>query len=269
MIYAASALQNTNIETCDIELLITPDEEIGSPISRQVIEKRAKNALAVFNLESGRPDGSVVTSRRGSSHFKFTIQGKASHSGVAIEKGISAVDELAYKIIEMKKLNNKEKGITLNIGKVSGGTNGNVVAAEAIGAIHVGYSKNEDFKILKEKLNSIVSTSYISGTKNCLTGGEGILPMEKHEGVEELFQIVKEAALNLNITVDEKSEKGAADAGFVASLGVPIVCATGPIGGGWHTEDEYMEIDSYIPRMKLLVDSIVLASNRMSNTLNR
>jgi glutamate carboxypeptidase len=264
MIMAASAIHKSGMPICDIEILITPDEEYGSPISRSVIEERSKDAVAVFNLESGRPDGSVVTARRGSAHFKFEIKGRASHSGVAIEAGISAIEEAACKIMDLRALNNPSNQISLNVGTINGGTNSNVVAESATGTIHVGYATDEDFTVLTEKIKSIINKSYVRGTKSILTGGEGILPMEKTVGGKQLYKIVKEAAELHGINLTEIEERGAADAGFVASLGVPVICGMGPIGGKWHSVGEYMEIDSFIPRIKMLATSIVLAAEKMN-----
>jgi len=257
MIFVASAIQEANIDFFDIELLITPDEEYGSPVSKPIIEERAKDATAVFNLEAGRPDGRVVTSRRGSAHFQFIIEGKASHSGVDYDGGVSAIEELAYKVIELKKLNNTEKGVNVNVGLVKAGKNTNMVAPFAEGSIHVSYMTNKIFKELKDEMHTIFNTSYISGTKGYLTGGKGILPMERIDGVSNLYNIVKDEAEKLNIDLDEKDERGAADAGFVASIGVPVICAMGPVGGNWHRDTEYMVKKSFMPRMKLLAKSVL------------
>lgn len=269
MLGAAMALKEVaGSDICDIELLFTPDEEIGSPISRAVIEERSKNALAVFNLEAGRPDGSIVTARKGSAHLKIEIEGKAAHSGAFIEQGISANDELALKMTEIKKLMNEEKGITINFGKVKGGISNNVVSPFAAATIHIGFWTLEDFLETQSKIRSIVDTAYISGTKSILSGDISMLPMEKHDGVAKLYEIVQMAAKELNIAITEQRTKGAADAGFASSLGVPTICGMGPVGGNWHSEDEYLELESFLPRMKLLANSIlILVRNSNLKTL--
>lgn len=257
MICVASAIQEANIDFYDIEILLTPDEEYGSPASKAVIEQRAKNAVAVFNLEAGRPGGEVVISRGGSAHFNFTIEGKASHSGVNYYGGISAIEELSYKIIELKKLNCKEKGINVNVGTINGGENTNMVAPYAEGSIHVSYLTMQSFIDLKQEMETIFDTCYISGTKSYLTGGKGILPMERTEANVSLYEMVRKEAKKINITLNEKRERGAADAGFSSSIGIPSICAMGPVGGNWHRETEYMDKKTFIPRMKLLAKSIL------------
>lgn len=256
---ASIALRESQINLCDIEILITPDEEIGSPTSRQVIEEHAKDAMAVFNLEPGRPDGSVATARRGSAHLNFKIEGKAAHSGTEIEKGISAIEEMGHKIIALQKLTDFERGVTVNVGMVQGGENTNMVAPHASGTVHIGFETVDLFNETFEKVKRIFDTNYVKGTTSTLEGNVSFLPMEKHEGVEKLYQIVKENGEKLGISIHEQHTKGAADSGFPASLGIPTICGMGPVGGEWHNEGEYMEVDTFIPRTKLLAHSIISA----------
>lgn len=263
-ILAAIALKKLEINQGEIEILITPDEEIGSPSSRKVIEDHAKEAVAVFNLEPGRPDGSIVTTRRGSAHLAFEITGVAAHSGTEIEKGISAIEELGHKIIALQQLTNIEQGVTVNVGMVQGGENTNVVAPGAFGRVHIGFQTIEQFDEVMEKAKTIFVNSKVEGTSGELKGHVSFLPMVKSEGVEEMYNIVKRHADELNIAITEHYARGAADAGFPASLGVPTICGMGPVGGYWHNENEYMEMDSFIPRTQLLAQSIVTAFEQYS-----
>lgn len=256
---ASIALRESGVELCDIEILITPDEEIGSPTSRKVIEERAKDAMAVFNLESGRPDGSIATARRGSAHLNFKIEGIAAHSGTEIEKGISAIEEMGHKIIALQKLTDFDRGVSVNVGMVQGGENTNMVAPHASGTVHIGFETVDLFNETLEKARQIFETSYVEGTKSKLEGNVSFLPMEKHKGVEKLYQIVQKNGEKLGIPIHEQHTRGAADSGFPASLGVPTICGMGPVGGKWHNEGEYMEVDTFIPRTKLLAYSIVSA----------
>lgn len=256
---AVIALKESQMDLCDLEILITPDEEIGSPTSRPVIEERAKEALAVFNLEPGRPDGSVATARRGSAHLEFLIEGRSAHSGTEIEKGISAIEELGHKIIQVQQLTDMSQGVSVNVGLVQGGENTNMVAPHASGTIHIGFETETQFQEIYEKIKAIFDKSYVEGTRSILKGHISFLPMEKHEGVKKLYEIVKENGRQLGISVPEQHTRGAADSGFTASLGVPTICGMGPVGGKWHNEGEYMEVDTFIPRTKLLAYSIISA----------
>lgn len=258
MLEAATALKAcAKDQICDIEILFTSEEEIGSPISRAIIEEIARDARAVFNLEPGRPDGSVVTARKGSAHLRIDIEGKAAHSGAFIENGISANDELAHKMIEIKKLMNVDEGITINFGVIQGGIGNNIVSPSASATIHLAFWTSKQYEQTVHAIQKIVDHSYIAGTNSTFSGGLSMLPMEKHEGVAKLYQAVTEAGNEHGIKVKEQRTKGAADAGFTASLGIPTICGMGPVGGNWHAIDEYMELSTFEPRTILLAHSIL------------
>ena len=112
----------------EVHGLFTCDEEIGSPLSKDVIEPYARRVGFVFNAEPGRPSGNVVTGRRGGVFLNMDIQGKAAHSGANFADGISAISELAHKIVALDELTDIDKGITLNVGLVSGGQSVNTSA---------------------------------------------------------------------------------------------------------------------------------------------
>ncbi|MBR7552535.1 M20 family metallopeptidase [Allobacillus sp. GCM10007491] len=258
MIMAAKAIQqHATDEVPDLELLFTPDEEVGSPISGKVIQNRAKNASAVFNVEAGRLDGSIVTARKGSAHLRIDIEGKAAHSGAFYYDGISANDELAHKMIEIKKLVDIDKDLTINIGIVQGGKSNNIIASHGYMTMHLSFWKKEHFDTVYDAIKKISETSYIQGTESKLTGKIGILPMEENEGVRMLRDIVIETAEELKMDVKTTKARGAADAGFATAIGVPTICGMGPLGGNWHTKGEHMIMDSFIPRTKLLTHSVL------------
>lgn len=263
MIYAALALKKHFAnEMCDIELLFTPEEELGSPISKDIIKERAKDADIVFNIEPARPDGTIVTSRKGAAHLQIEIEGTAAHSGAFYEDGISANDELALKMVEIKKLTNLEKGITVNFGMIDGGISNNIVSPHANATIHCTFWKEKDFQEMYQRIQDIVDYSYVEGTRAKLSGSIGMYPMEENAKNRKVYDVVLEAAEMLELPVIGKSTKGAADAGLTSSIGIPTICGMGPVGGNWHREDEYLELDSFIPRLKLLAVSMLLFSQK-------
>ena len=171
--------------------LITSDEEIASPSSRPIIERVARAARCVFNSEPGRPSGNIVTGRKGGVFLRFEVFGKAAHSGGNFEKGISAIGELAHKIVAMHKLTDLARGVTVNVGIVKGGQSVNTTAPHAEGQIDLRYVKPEDRARALAALQEIIDTRRRSrhhgaardpaasfcrspatpcGTKSCLRG---------------------------------------------------------------------------------------------------
>src|SRR4029078_12789533 len=139
--------------------LIPSDAEIASPSSRPVIERVGRAARCVFNSKTGRPSGNVVTSRKGGVFLRFQVTGKAAHSGGNFEQGISAIGELAHKIVALHKLTDLKRGITVNVGLVKGGQSVNTTAPLAEGQIDLRYVKSEQRAQMLAALQEIIDTS--------------------------------------------------------------------------------------------------------------
>ena len=236
--------------------LFTGDEEIGSPEGRAVIEEEARGARVVFNSEPGRPTGGVVTGRKGGVFSIFEIEGKAAHSGGNFTAGISAIGELAHKIVAIHALTDLERGITLNVGLVSGGQSVNTVAPSAVGQIDLRYVNPADRDEIVAKLHEIVATSYVPGTKAKLTIKGEFLPLTQDEAAAKLFALYQEAAADAGLAVKGEFSGGCADSGFTAAQGAPTICAVGPVGGLAHSPEEYLEIASLVPRAQALARSV-------------
>src|SRR5215211_7356746 len=145
--------------------LFTGDEEIGSPEGREVIEAVAREARAVFNSEPGRPSGGVVTGRKGGVFSIFEIEGKAAHSGGNFEAGVSAIGELAHKITAIHALTDLKRGVTLNVGLVSGGQSVNTVAPYATGQIDLRYVEAPDRDEAMSRIHEIIGRAFVPGTR--------------------------------------------------------------------------------------------------------
>jgi glutamate carboxypeptidase len=228
--------------------LYTGDEEIGSPEGRPVIEGEARRARAVFNSEPGRVSGNIVTGRKGGVFSAFRITGKAAHSGGSFTDGISAIEELARKVQAIHALTDLERGITLNVGLVSGGQSVNTVAPWAEGQIDFRYVKPEDRDDIMAKLAAIIARSYVAGTKAELTIRGEFLPLNQTPAARKLFDLYVEAAADTGFKTEGEFTGGCADSGFTAAVGAPTICAVGPVGGKAHSPDEFLRLDSLVLR---------------------
>jgi len=237
--------------------LFTGDEEIGSPEGRVVIEEEARGARVVFNSEPGRPTGGVVTGRKGGVFSIFEIEGKAAHSGGNFQAGISAIGELAHKIVAIHALTDLERGITLNVGLVSGGQSVNTVAPSAVGQIDLRYIHPADRDEIVAKLHEIVAHSYVPGTRAKLTIKGEFLPLTQDDAAKKLFTLYQGAATASGLDVKGEFSGGCADSGFTAAQGAPTICAVGPVGGLAHSPEEYLEVASLIPRAQSLARSVL------------
>jgi glutamate carboxypeptidase len=240
-----------------VTALFTGDEEIGSPFSRAVIERYARGARTVFNSEPGRASGAVVTGRKGGVFMRFEITGKAAHSGANFEQGISAIGELAHKTLALHALTDVAKGITLNVGVVAGGQTVNTVAPSARGEVDLRFITSADRAAAMAKVEAIMAKSYVPGTRTKLEITGEFLPLVETSDGKRLYAHYAACARELGREVPAEFTGGCADSGFAAATGVPTICGVGPIGGRAHSPDEYMEIDSLVPRAQALALAIM------------
>lgn len=237
--------------------LFTGDEEIGSPEGRAVIEAEARRARAVFNSEPGRVSGNVVTGRKGGVFMGFRVTGKAAHSGANFADGISAIEELAHKVQAIHALTDLDRGITLNIGLISGGQSVNTVAPWAEGQIDLRYVNAPDRDDVMARIGAIVERSFVPGTKAELTVKGEFLPLMQTPAARRLFELYVAAAADTGFATDGEFTGGCADSGFTAAIGAPTLCAVGPVGGKAHSPDEFLRIDSLVPRAQACARAIL------------
>ncbi|MDR3532653.1 MAG: M20 family metallopeptidase [Rhodopila sp.] len=237
--------------------LFTGDEEIGSPEGRPVIEAEARRARVVFNSEPGRVSGNVVTGRKGGVFMVFRITGKAAHSGGNFAAGISAIEELARKIQAIHALTDLDRGITLNVGLVSGGQSVNTVAPWAEGQIDLRYVDPGDKDDIMARIGAIIERSYVPGTRAELTVKGEFLPLTQSASAKRLFELYVDAAAASGFRTEGEFTGGCADSGFTAAVGAPTICAVGPVGGNAHSPEEFLRIDSLVPRAQACARAIL------------
>ncbi|HYF56713.1 MAG TPA: M20 family metallopeptidase [Salinarimonas sp.] len=228
--------------------LFTSDEEIGSPACRPIIEDTAREARAVFNSEPGRPSGNVVTGRKGGVFFVIEAFGKAAHSGGNWAEGRSAILELAHKTVALQELVDLDRGVTVNVGLVSGGQSVNTVAPRAEISVDLRYVTPDDRAAALARIEAIVAASAVPGVTARMTIKGEFNPLVQDEGGRALFDAYRAAMATVGLAVEGEFAGGCADSGFTASVGCPTICAVGPVGGNAHSPEEWLAVDSLVPR---------------------
>ncbi|WP_371423235.1 M20 family metallopeptidase [Tardiphaga sp.] len=257
-VFVAAALKKFDAAPCPIKLLITGDEEIASRSSRPIIEREGRAARAVYNSEPGRPTGNITTGRKGGVFMRFEVFGKAAHSGNNFSVGISAIGELARKIVQIHALTDMDKGITLNVGLVSGGQSVNTTAPHAEGEIDFRYIEPADRATIMSAIEKIIATSTVPGTTAKLHINGEFLPLVQDAAAKAMFETYQAAAVDSGLaTLTGEFAGGCADSGFTASVGTPTLCGLGPVGGNVHTDLEWLDIDSIVPRAQTLARAIL------------
>ncbi len=255
--FVARAFAEVAPDAAPIHILFTGDEEIASPSSRKITLEKAKGARAVFNAEPGRPNGNVVTSRKGAFFIDFEVKGVAAHAGVAPEKGASAIDALARKVVELHQLADPERGISANVGTIRGGMTVNTVADHAQAQLDVRYPPGMGHEDLHAKILEIIQRHTVRNTHAHVTHEGIFLPLTASEASLELLARYQAHAKELDMKVEGEFTGGSADSGLTASVGAPTLCATGPVGGDVHTDREWMRVATIVPRAQALALTIL------------
>ena len=258
-LYAVEALLHAGCTPWGaIHFLCVCDEEIHDRCSIPLIRQTARESDVAFTLEPARASGAIVVERKGCAWCTVSVEGKAAHAGVEPEKGRSAVLALIRHLDAIDKLNGFRPGVTVNIGRIEGGTQPNVVAEHASAHLDLRAWRNDDIPLLLDAIRSQLAQPVLPGTTATLTVTlENAMPaMERTPAVERLEALAQAAAAELGFSVEGASTGGASDASFVAAEGAPVLDGLGPIGGLGHSPEEYVELDSIVPRTALLAKLI-------------
>jgi glutamate carboxypeptidase len=255
--FVLAALARFAAAPSPVTALFTADEEIGSPSSKALIKETARTARAVFNSEPGRPGGGIVTGRKGGKFMRIDVVGKAAHAGNNLADGISAIEELARKIVKLHALTDLPNGISCNVGTIAGGQTVNTVAPHATAELDLRFIRPEEGKRTLAAIEDIVAVGNVPGTRASIEITGEFEPLVASDASRRLFEHYAACARSLGQTVEGVFAGGCADSGFAASVGAPTICAVGPIGGHAHSPEEYLEVDSIVPRAQALALAII------------
>jgi glutamate carboxypeptidase len=251
-LFAMRALRELGIPVAhEVVLLVNPDEETGSKGSRAGTEALARKSKGVLVLEPGTGlEGKAKTARKGIGTYTLKVHGVAAHAGVDFGKGASAVVEMARQIERMTAFTDLTRGVTVNPGVVSGGTRGNVIAAEAVADIDIRVPRMQDARALDRKFRAMKAVD-----KRCsleLGGGLNRPPMERGKGTIVLFTLARGLARELGVVLEESSTGGGSDGNFTAAIGIPTLDGIGAVGEGAHAAHESILIERMADRVALL-----------------
>lgn len=233
-----------------IALLLTPDEEVGSPTSRALIEDAAREAAAVLVLEPAGANGACVTARKGVGRFVLEVAGRAAHAGSAYTEGASAVFELAEQLRALRGLVDLDAGVTLNAAPIWGGTRPNVIADRAGCEIDLRVPDVATGARLEREILGL--TPRTAGCKVVVGGGMNRPPFAETEAIAALYAKAKSIATELGMRLPKQHRGGGSDGNFTAALAIPTLDGLGCPGGGAHANDEHIDWPALAPRARLL-----------------
>ena len=234
-----------------ITFLFVPEEEVGSPTSREIIEREAKRAKYALVCEPARDGGKIVLARKGTVMMKLRTKGRAAHAGVRHQDGRSAIKEMAHQILALEAMTNYETGLTVSVGTIKGGTGTNVVPAECEIAVDM---RIPSAAMVDECLARVRNLKpYDPDVTIEVEGGLNRPPYETDEGIRSLYEHARGVASELGFDLVGVKTGGGSDGNFTAALGVPTLDGLGADGKGAHAIDEQIYVSSLEPRTKLLL----------------
>ena len=250
LVVLLEAIRRTANRRRPLRVFLTADEEMGSRTGRPHLEQAASDVKAALVVEPPTPEGDLKTARKGLGRFRLTVTGRAAHAGTNREEGANAIEELAHQILALHALNDPERGVSVNVGVVSGGTAENVVPAQAEAQVDVRVAREEDRERLERTLDALEPA--VEGTTLAVGGGWTRPPLEPSPESAQLFAKAREHARTLGLEVEAAASSGGSDGNLVGALGVPVLDGLGAEGGGAHATDEHVELESIPVRAQLL-----------------
>jgi glutamate carboxypeptidase len=232
-----------------VTLLLNPDEEVGSPVSRRITERLALESEAVLVLEPAQ-GLACKTARKGVGQYRLQVTGVAAHSGVDFERGHSAVLELGRLLEKVAAFTDLKVGRTVNPGVIGGGTRSNVIAEHAWAEVDVRIARASDAGKVEKLFRGLRCADPKCALK--VTGGMNRPPMERKPGTVTLYKKARGLAAELGFVLDEAATGGGSDGNFTAALGVPTLDGLGAVGEGAHAAHESVVIEHLVPRTALL-----------------
>ena len=256
MILAAAKLLTNIGLLSSFRILLNSEEEVGSPISREITERLALESKAVFVLEPAQ-GLAYKTARKGVGHYVIEVKGVAAHSGVDFDRGHSAIRELARLVEIISNFTDLSKKRTVNCGVIAGGTRSNVVAEHARCEIDVRSATAADAAQVDALFRALTPTDLACSLT--VTGGTNRPPMERSAGTARLFNRARNLAAQIGFELDEAATGGGSDGNFTAALGIPTLDGMGAVGAGAHAAHEHVLIEHLAPRTALLAAMIAEA----------
>ncbi|HEY0117351.1 MAG TPA: M20/M25/M40 family metallo-hydrolase, partial [Cellulomonas sp.] len=235
-------------------LLVTPDEEIGSPTGGALVVQQTEGAGYALGFEPPHPDGSLKTSRMGSTRWRVSVAGRASHAALDPGAGISAIDELVDQLLALRALADAHPEVLVNVGVLAGGGRTNVVpdAAHADVGLRFLDGATEDAFLARLAALAPVRAGAVV-TPEVITRRPAWGPST---ATDELLAAVAVAGGLVGQRVTGRAASGAADTNLTGAAGLVSLDGFGPLGGGAHAATEHVVLSSLAPRAALLAATL-------------
>jgi glutamate carboxypeptidase len=260
---ALASILNFNLaENIGISVFLNPDEEIGSPASKVVMQELAPQFDMALLFEPRLPDGSLVRARKGSGNFSFIVHGRAAHAGRDPGAGRNAIVQAARLTLALSALHSPDSGVQINVGRVNGGGPLNQVPAKVVVQLNVRVDTVEILNRIQEQLRRLVDEYSTDGYRIEVQGEFHAPPKVANARLAALQAMIERASQRLGRAVNWRDTGGACDGSKLANLGLPNIDTLGVCGDGLHSGGEYCDLGSLVPAASLTVATILEFADR-------
>jgi glutamate carboxypeptidase len=240
-----------------IVFLMETSEERGSPGTRALIGRLLKDADVELNLEPGDLPDTLTVWRKGSTNFHIEVKGRAAHAGIAPQDGRNAALELIHQLAGLDAFPKSGDGITVNLTVMHAGTRANIIPEDAWADVNVRVRDKADFARVEQVLRKNAETTVIPDTKVTVSGGEGFPPLPNNAATDRLAVRAQQIYAGIGRTLAAGGNGGASESALAADAGVAALDGLGPVGGGFHSDKEFLELDTVTPRLYLLTTLLI------------
>ena len=232
-------------------VLLSPDEEIGSPASAPLLAELGARGHVGMTYEPALADGTLAGARKGSGNYHLIVSGKAAHAGRAFDEGANAVAGAAIIAARLHALNGQREGVTVNVARIAGGGPLNVVADNAVVRFNVRVPDAQASAWISETVAGIAAEPPFPGLTLDLHGGMTRPPKPMDAGQSALFEAVRETGALLGQTIAWKPSGGVCEGNNLHAAGLPNIDTLGVLGGDIHSDQEFAWPDSFVERAQL------------------
>ena len=235
-----------------ITLLLDDSEERGSPGARQLIKRLAREHDVELNMEPGDPPDALTVWRKGSSGIHIFVKGRAAHAGMAPQDGRNAAVELVHQLSALQgAFPTSGSGTTVNVTVMRAGERNNIIPDQAEAVLNVRYRKVEDFDAVLAKVESGARSTQVPDTTVSVTHDAAFPPLTENAQIDALAARARAIYAELGKTVELSGNGGASESALAMSEGTPALDGLGYVGGDFHTDHEWIDLDSVTPRLYL------------------
>lgn len=257
-LYALQILRDLGFKDFkEIVFLIETSEERGSPGTRALIDKLLKDADVELNLEPGDAPDVLTVWRKGSNVFRVDVKGRAAHAGVAPQDGRNAATELIHQLQAAEPFPKTGDGITANLTLMSAGSRYNIIPDTASATINVRVRDKAQAETFSQALETSAKTTVVPDTQVTVTRETSYPPLPNNAATDALADRAEAIYAGAGLKLGRGGNGGASQSALAAEAGVPTLDGLGPVGGGFHSDKEYMDLNTVTPRLYLLTKLIM------------